>query len=239
MRSAAILALLACLDGVGPAADSLLLLTEDAPPLSELGADGKVGGVATDLITRALEERGIRHTILSLPWARAYHSALKQQGTCVYATARTSERSDMFKWIGPIGISEWVLFGRAADRAPASLEEVRGRRIGGYPGDSATRFLKNGGFDVDETAEDKLNLRKLQAGRIDYWVDSLEVGLHRIRAAQADKEIRPVLSFMEVPLFLACNPSVSDELVGALNETLTRLAPRTSTVAIENGALRP
>lgn len=206
----------------GRAAEFLSLVTEDAPPLSMVGPGDRVGGNSTDRITSALDKAGIGYSIALYPWARAESMALSNPDTCVYSTARTPEREAHFKWIGPIGLSFWTLFGRVAGPRPKSLDEVGKGLIGGYVGDSATKYLEERGLRVTKAREGCLNLKKLRAGRIDYWVDGLQSGLYRIRRS-AITDVAPVLQFKSAPLYLACNSGVSDHIVAQLNRLLWQI----------------
>lgn len=202
------------------AADSLTLVTSEAPPLSVISADNsRVSGTTTDLLAKTMAEAGIGYTILPYPWLRALDMARTQKNTCVYPTARSPEREALYKWVGPTGTSVWTLFGRRGEKAPLSLDQVGDRGIGGTQGDAGTQYLKDRGFKIDESQYDSFNLRKLRSKHVDYWLTTLATGRFRIDQAGAE-DIVPMLSVKEVPLYLACNPSVPDKVVAKLTALL-------------------
>ena len=203
------------------AADEFLaLVTAEAPPLSVVDGD-KISGTTTDRLADALTEAGIRYSISPYPWVRALAMARGEPGTCAYPTARSPDRETQYKWIGPTDVSIWTLFGRADEEPPQSLDQVKSRIIGVALGDVSTQYLKDNGFKIDESRDDALNLRKLQTGRVDYWISTLATGLFHIRQAKSE-DVIPVLSFRETPIYLACNLSVSDETVEKLSTILVR-----------------
>jgi polar amino acid transport system substrate-binding protein len=155
-----------------------------------------------------------------LPWARAYEQALKMPGHCVYSTTLTEARKPLFKWVQPIVSNNWVLYTAAGSSAPApaSLDAVKGKRIGGYIGDATAIWLKEQGHDVDEAQRDDLNPKKLEAGRIDYWASGER--LAPIMAREAGVAIKPVLTIRQTVLGLACNEAVPAATVDKLNAAL-------------------
>jgi polar amino acid transport system substrate-binding protein len=208
--------------GGASAADSLTLVTAHSPPFSVVSPDGQsIAGTTTDLLTAALTDAGLQYAIIALPWARALSNARNEADTCAYPAARTAEREHSFKWIGPAETNQWALFGRRGEPPPLSLDHVKGRSIGGSLGDAATHYLVELGYKVDESRDDELNMRKLQTHRIDYWVNNLATGL-ALTGQRGIDEIVPVLTFKDMPIYLACNLSVPDRVVEALTRGLQR-----------------
>jgi len=209
--------------GVGAsAADRLTLATADSPPFSVVSPDGQtMTGTTTDLLTAALTDAGIPYTIIALPWARALSKARNEADTCAYPAARTPEREHSFKWIGPAETNQWALFGRRGESPPSSLDQVKERTIGGSLGDAATQYLVDLGLKVDESRDDELNMRKLETHRIDYWVNNLATGLS-LTGQRGMNDIVPVLTFKEMPVYLACNLSVPDRVVDEVTRRLQR-----------------
>jgi len=199
------------------------ITTEEYPPFN-MTQQGVVVGIATDLVRAIFEKAGIRQTIEVLPWNRAYNDAINTPNTCVYSTTETEERKPLFKWVGPIASNNWVLFARS-DREirVEKLEDVKNLTIGGYSGDAAALFLKQGGYKVDEAGRDQLNPAKLVNGRIDLWATGSELG-PLLASEQGIKDIKPVFTFRETRMSLACNknsdPAALEALRAALVEVL-------------------
>jgi polar amino acid transport system substrate-binding protein len=199
----------------------LLITTEHTPPASMV-VDGAVAGHEADKVHEMMARTGIRYRIDMLPWKRAYTMALTPSQTCVYPTARTPEREKLFKWVGPTDEAEWVLWGRADHSFPLNtLEDARKLRIGTYIGDVRDDFLRSRGFHVEAVPNDLLNPQKLMMNRIDLW--AMGVSTAPRQKPEWQGQIVPLLVFNRIKIYLACNPSVPDAVVGRLNAALDEM----------------
>ncbi len=212
------------LGGIGQAkAVDLTLLTEEGPPHNMAGDQpGQIIGMGTELVEKALQSVGVTYKIVLASWRRAYQTALTEADTCVYSTTLTDDRKSSFVWIGPLYNNEWVLIMKEGRKAPASLEQLKDSVIGGYYGDATTDYLRAQGLTVDQTSNDTLNIRKLDAGRVDYWVVSRE----RFRYLKRKTGIQGLVESIKIKdavLYLACNKSISPDLADRLNAAVAKL----------------
>lgn len=208
--------LVAACAGAARAQATLLLTTEESPPFNLL-AGGEVSGSSTEKVKELMRRARQPYRIELMPWKRAYELALEQPHTCVYSTTRTIEREPLFKWVGPIAVNEWVLFGRAdAGIRLASLEDARPYRIGAYIGDVREQYLSSRGFRVEAVPSDAQNPRKLMMGRIDLWVSGRYDGQVLIAEAGLSGKVQPLLNFVRTELYLACNRQLPDALIAEL-----------------------
>ena len=202
------------------AAASLSITTENAPPSSMLGENGVIGR-ETDKIRELMARTGTEYTIDLLPWKRAYMMAQTQNQTCVYSTSRTPEREALFKWVGPTDEAEWQFWGRADHEFPLNtIEDARKLRIGTYIGDARDEYLRSRGFKVEPVSNDLVNPKKLLLKRIDLWAVGMRNGTAGPRQPEWADKVVPLLVFNRVKVYLACNPSVPDQLVERLNAAL-------------------
>ncbi|WP_199102096.1 ABC transporter substrate-binding protein [Aquitalea sp. ASV11] len=212
------------------AAPPLRILTEDYPPFNMMGSGGRISGLSTDIVQELFKRAGTSYGIELLPWIRAFNLTVLETNTCLYSTTRNDAREHQFKWIGPLVENPWVLYARADNHhAILALEDVRRFKIGGYAGDATSQFLIDRGFDVDLANSDQLNVRKLLAGRIDFWATGKYLGASLL-AREKVSQLKPVLTFNTTLLYLACNPAMPDSQVQALNELL-RSMQRDGTLA--------
>lgn len=201
----------------------LLLTTENYPPFN-MQDDGtrRIVGISTDLVREIMKRAKVRYRMQFLPWQRAYAKALQGADTCVFSTTETDERLPKFKWVGPLVRNDWIFFGRSDSAIEiGSLEEARQHTVGGYKGDAVALFLEEQGFDLDLASHDHLNPDKLAAGRFDLWATGNHLG--PFLARQAGVEIRPLFTFRETVMSLACNAAIDDALIATLNDTLEDL----------------
>lgn len=169
-----------------------------------------------------LARSGYAYTIDVLPWKRAFTMAQRDPYTCVYSTSRTPEREKQFKWVGPTDEAEWVLMGRAGRKYDVhSLDDARKLRIGTYHGDARDEFLRARGFEVDGAPDNASNPKKLMLDRIDLWAVGVRNNdLSALAQFAAPEALVPVLTFHHVKVYLACNPSVPDAMIGRMNAAL-------------------
>ncbi len=204
--------------GTAPAARPRLYITTETSAPSSMLEGTRVTGIATDKVREAMQRAGVDYSIELLPWKRAYLAAQQRPDACVYSTSRTPERENLFKWVGPTAVAEWVMMARADSKLLLrSLEDARGLRIGTYNGDARDAYLRARGFRVDAANEDLANAGKLLLDRIDLWAASLRTGTTILSRYGYDKKIVPLLVFNRIELYLACNPGVPDAVVTRLN----------------------
>jgi polar amino acid transport system substrate-binding protein len=201
----------------------ILVTTEEYPPFN-MTQNGKVTGIATELVKSMFEKAGVAYKIEVLPWNRAYQTAQTQKDACVYSTTETPERKDLFQWVGPLLSNDWVLFAKADNATPLkSLDDTRGKVIGGYAGDAVAVYLEKGGYKVDAAPRDELNIPKLAAGRIDYWASGSELGPYLAKTQGAADLIKPVLTFNKTVMSLACNKDTDPAALAKLRAALEGL----------------
>jgi polar amino acid transport system substrate-binding protein len=232
-------ALVAGLGIGGPSrAAGLTIATESYPPFNMQAADGSVTGLSTDILRLLMERAGVAYGLTLMPWQRAYAMARDLAGTCVYSTTRTAEREPLFLWVGPLVRNDWVLFGRTGGEAGpsprvATLEDARPYSIGGYDGDAVALYLAEQGFSVATAPYDRLNPKKLAAGRIDFWATGDLLG-RTLAAREGVTEIAPLLTFRRTEMYLACNPAVPKATVDRLNAVLEEMRADGTVARVED-----
>lgn len=216
-------------------ATTLQLVTESAPP-SAILKDGKVVGHATEKLQLMLKRAGVTAgPITMLPWQRAYNQALTRTDTCVYDTTRTPEREALFKWVGPIAQSEWVLFGDAERKLTLNkLDDARPYKIATYLGDASEHYLRSRGFNVESVANDALNPGKLVTRRVDLWAATPIRANMLMARSDTEGKIVPLLVYNKVLLWLACNVAVPTPLIDKFNGILEEMRRDGSARAIED-----
>lgn len=198
----------------------LTLTTEDLPPFNIPEQDG-VSGIGGDKVAELMRRVGVSFKVQVMPWSRAYQTALRQRATCVFSTARTELREASFKWVGPIANSEWVMYGLGVSQfRPENIEQARPLRIGTYHGDVIEEYLGARGYHIHSALSDTVNPQLLLEGKIDLWAsDRFEASAMLVKSGLRGR-IVPLFAFNASPLYLACNPSVEDDLIRRLSRAL-------------------
>ncbi len=209
------------LGGASHAADPLRFTTEDYAPFNFADATGGVTGIATDILREVTKRSSIEASFELMPWQRAYNEALNKPNTCVYSTTVTEMRRPQFQWVTPLVRNDWVVFARAnSDAKPKSISDLKGKRIAVYQGDAIEAFLQQEtGYTLDSAPRDELNPMKLSQGRVDFWATGGLLGESLARKAGVT-DVKPVLTFKEAELGLACNKVVPEAMIKAMNDAL-------------------
>lgn len=224
--SAAILAGALLLLPVSARAQALELLTEDAFPFQYV-ENQKLTGMAVEVVAEMFRRAGIAHSDKLTDWKGAYDKAQVYPNTCVYSTARTANRENLFKWIGPIVVNQWAAFARKGFAGKlARPEDLRDYRIGVLQGDAKERYLKDlaAPFRVavaaDADVPAKLSLNRTEPGKVDLWVTGYYTGLN-IAAKAKLADVVPVWVFETTENYLACHlglpQATAQKLQSALN----------------------
>lgn len=89
-------------------AQELQILTEQDPPYSFKGPDGKPTGYGVDVVSEIQKRVGNKNQIEIIPWARAYFKIQKEPNVVVFTMTKTKERAPLFQWVGPVIENGWV-----------------------------------------------------------------------------------------------------------------------------------
>lgn len=226
--------LIALLVGGQAAAESgVTVVTEELPPYN-MTVDGKLTGMATEVVRAVLEEAGEQAQIQSMPWARAYDIALNTENVLIYSIARTPQREAMFKWVGIIAPTRWYLFSLPGMKFDLqSLEDARRYQIATVKEDVGEQYLIEQGFAIGRNLQSsnryEHNYEKLKAGRVDLWISN-ELNAHylvRMASGNPDETAVPQLSLDDLGgangLCMAFSLNTPDELVDRFKQALQRI----------------
>ncbi len=217
----------------------LILLTENFPPFN-MAADRKnyatennVHGINADIVRELFKRAGIDYSLtLRFPWDRIYKQVLEQPNQGLFSTTFTPEREPLFKWVGPLASTGWVLL--APPGSPlrlSSLEQARQYRVGAYKNDAVSQHLESKGFELANSLRDQENVDKLLKGQIDLWATTDPVGPY-LAKQEGVSGMATVLRFNDAQLFLALNRETPDEVVKRLQTTLNEMKQDGSVDAI-------
>ncbi|WP_163834246.1 substrate-binding periplasmic protein [Spartinivicinus ruber] len=205
----------------------VILLTENYPPYNmsvndkNFARGDNVDGLATDIVREMFKRAGIKYSLsLRFPWKRIFELTVQKRRYGLFSTSRTPEREELFKWVGPIASSDWVMMAlKSSDISISSLDGARPYRVGGYKGDAKAKYLESKNFKLHLSFRDNENIKKLQTGKIDLWATGDLSG--RYLAAQENvRDLKKVFTFKKSQLYLAMNKETPDAVVNALQKAL-------------------
>lgn len=215
-------------------AGQLKVLTEHSPPLSYEN-NRQVVGIATDLFLDICKEAGVdigRDDVAIWPWARSYDEVKSHADVVLFSTARTPQREDLFQWVGPIINLRCTLV--AKKRLHMKVDDIRKSvleyRIGTVRESAPEQVLLKRGVsskDLHRVHDMKLNIRKLEDGRIDALLFNEPAILHTIEEMGFDPtQYEVVYTLMQLPLYYAVSKKTDPALVQKLQNALEVLRQR-------------
>jgi polar amino acid transport system substrate-binding protein len=215
---------LACLLAVSVQAQPLTIYTEINSPVQFLGTDGKLTGLAVEVVQEIQKRVGTKDPIQVVPWARGYQELLAKPSVVLFSTARTAERNSQFQWVGPLVEVSFCFYVKADSKVTLkTLEDAKQLgAIGVYRDDARDIFLTKAGFpNLERTIDNVANAKKLMAGRIDaFAAASLSVEDLMESAGYPFQDVRPALSFLKSQYFIAFSRETSEATVHAWGDAL-------------------
>ena len=193
--------------------------------------NGKLSGLSIEILRAVLKELKIKDNIKIYPWARAYMMVQKEKNVMAFTMARTKERENMFKWVGPIGPREiylWKLKKRK-DIVSKDWDDVKKYMIGTQRGSATQQQLVEKGFILDKNIEPvntmQLNFKKFIAGRVDFICGleaELAFGLKK-EGFDPNKIERSLLLSGGLEYYYAFNKQTPDYVVEEFSKALEKI----------------
>lgn len=205
---------------------------ESWKPFMYVGENGQLTGLDIELIQAVAKRMDCTLRFVEMPFKR--HMLELENGRIDLATSVqfTAERERYALYSKPYRESQMrlaMLSGEVANYPLTQLEQLRDRslRLGitrGYfygPGVEAL-IADPGQLTIEDAISDKVNLAKLEAGRIDgFFVDPIV--LASLAPAAGRIELHPLAVHSSSFHFIASSESVSVQLMQAFDEALAQL----------------
>lgn len=208
--------------------ENLTYLTEEYPPFN-FTEEGHLKGIAVDLLKATWKNMGVQEqTIKVLPWARAYSQVQKVKNTVLFSTTKSKEREKLFKWVGPIKVNRIGLIALKSKNIKINdLSEVFNYNIGTVRDDFSESLLQDSGYILkskDRVSKIKLNIKKLNIGRIDMFANSVEGAMKLIKAEGLNTDDYDVVWTLSTSaLHYAFHLDTPDNLIARFQESLNSL----------------
>lgn len=205
-----------CLSSPLPATEQLTILTENLPPLNYL-ENGILVGSSVEIVKEIQKRVGSIEPIQVYPWARAYKMALEEENVVLFGMTYTQDRSELFKWVGPLAAKRDILLARKDYPVSiTSLDEAKKvERIGTLRDDVRGKMLEKLGFtNLEPVSDEQKNAQKLALGRIDLWAYK-KPGFRTVcELAEVDPDLFvEVAHLKKSELKIAFSKKTSDEIV--------------------------
>ena len=200
-------------------AQSLQIMTEQDPPYSFTGADGKPTGYGIEVVEEIQRRLKTNDPISIRPWIRAYATISRNPNVVVFTMSRTKEREPLFQWVGPIIENDWVIVGKKSSKLKiANLNDAKKLgKIGVVKDYAWDVYLTSQGFhNLDRVPEYPANIRKAKVGRIQAFVSSNLSYQHELTEEMENPEDYEILmKFNSVQMYIAHSKDTDKAIVDA------------------------
>lgn len=88
------------------AQDVVKFYTEEWPPVTFMGANGKPEGFAVELISEMQKMANRQDSISLVPWARGYNEIKTTKNSALFTVSYDEGRAKLFKFVGPLLFSK-------------------------------------------------------------------------------------------------------------------------------------
>lgn len=113
-----------------------------------MGADNKPAGALVEVIEALMIKTQFSAQIEFIPFARSYDLALNNKNIFMLSLMKSSDRKDLFQWVGQIFKSKAFLVGlrNRSDTYISNIEEAKSFVVGTIRGYHSQQHLKKAGF---------------------------------------------------------------------------------------------
>ncbi len=223
--------------GIGPVhaeLPELKIITEEYQPFNFKDPDDpsrKIQGIAVDLLSEMLAKSGSKQTAKDFnlwPWARGYQAVQDETNTVLFSTTRTAERESVFKWVCPINELKTELIAlKSSGIKIQDQSEILKYKIGTVKDDVGEQLVVAAGVPVDQlqrTTKYENNIKKVESGRIDLYVGSIESVNAMCKTAGCDPaNFEAVYTLNVSQLCYAFNKGTDDRVIATLQAALDEL----------------
>lgn len=210
-------------------AQKLVIYSEPAPPFQvPPSGDAPATGFAVEIVRALQREVGTNEPIQFVEWARGFYEAQHTPNVMLFTAARTEEREKLFRWLGPFFTVEYLLVAKKHRfRSTLTTEQAKGLKIiGTVKGDARDQILRDAGFsNLEQATTAALNIRKLQAGRIDAYATSNVAWKEQIRKEGFNpEEYEAVYPIRVIPVYCVFSPATDPEIFAAWERAFKTIA---------------
>lgn len=203
--------------------------TEESSPTNYMGADGVPTGHSVEVLVEMFKRTGSDLTakdVQIVPWARGYNEVQNTPNTCLFSMARIEARIPLFKWVGPVLTYDFdAIAPKSSGIKIDSIEDLKKLEVGAVRDDLGEALAKEAGIEsIDSIANNELNVKKLNEGRIDVWVYAKNSAMLVVKDMGLNPDdYESVWNLSRSELYYAFHKDVDDAVIEALQKALDEM----------------
>ena len=174
-----------------------LATVDNFPPFSYMDK-GRLTGIDVELVHEMARRLDISVRIQVYPWARVMSSVKRGEVDGAFAAFDTQERQRFCLYVGVLHVEEFYLFARKGNEFPyAQISDLYGKRVGidrgVFVSDAFEQAVAAGRIALEEVNDmGMINIRKLNAGRIDAAIGDLGVMKYYVKLLNLEQRVVPL-----------------------------------------------
>lgn len=178
--------------------NTIHLATVDWPPI--YGKDLPENGYFAALTREAFKRAGYELKIDFVPWKRAVEMASRGKYDGILGAYYSDERTRSFYYTDALVRNEEVFVqNKGKGIAYSELNDLKAYKIGGLRGSAQIKELQEKGFKVEETTDDLMSLKKLNAGRIDLMIVGKSFLYYSLQNQEDMKKYKGTFEILDPP----------------------------------------
>lgn len=215
------------------AEQSFKIYTEHFPPYNYI-EDSKITGINVEVVNQACSMANLDCQFSLYPWNRAMRLVKNNEFSGLISTAKTPERLNQFKWVGPLvsGVNCIYRLSSRTDIKVSKVEDAKAYKMGAARDAAYLKVLEKLGFTEGKNLHLYLGkygqMKPLQYGRIDMIVGSANTIFDQtIAIGLKPSDLTPLVvipSSLLLGNFLALNINVPNTIVENLQTHIDDMA---------------
>lgn len=232
IRCALLICFLCFLSPQSSFAGDLTVYIGRVPPFTYLDETGIARGAAVDVVLELMSEIGEpieRKNIKHLSWARAVEDTETIPGTMLFCMARTPQREDKFKWVGPIAeLNLGLVAEKTRNIVIRKKVDVQKYQLGVIRNSAPLQILEST-YEIPPSKltllpTDELQFKMLKERRVDLITQADTAAPTFIKKLGLDsKDFEMVHVMKHLKLFVAFNKQTDDSLIQNLQNALAKM----------------
>lgn len=219
----------------------MLVLSDEYPPFNYRNSEGKLTGVAIELLSQAYNAANTeldRNKIAVQPWPRSYKQVQKERNIILLSMTRTPEREALFQWVGPIAKTRIGLIAKKSSHIKIDKKEgILQYEIGGNPTNIGVQLVRKqlgGKAKITITPHPESLVKMLALGRFDLWAyEESSAKLVFESFGLNPNDFESVYTLSESEIYYALNLKEDPEIVKTLQQAIDNVRKITHTFPID------
>lgn len=204
-------------------------MTAPMPPYS-INKGLRVKGIAVDTLVMLMALSGVPiqpKDVKLMLWSHALQIGAAGPRKIVLNVPRTPNVDGLFKWVGPLAVTKYVIIGRKDGKKFKTLNDLNKFKVGTLRNSLSEKALLASGVQKSALASSVshvIPLKKLDTKKIDFFAHGNTSTAYLMKSLGMKSNKYEILhTYMEVPLYYAFSKDTSDKLIKKLNDNLAKL----------------